>query len=63
MHKARALLRAQSRQLYDRTDPRFDKSEFDSLMCTIKEDADGYFWVYVERHNADIIAIESLSDD
>lgn len=62
MNNARVILRKESMRLYDRTDHRYNKSDFDKLVCRIKEDTDGVFWVYVERHAATLNDIEPLSE-
>lgn len=62
MHQARALEREESRKAYKSFELPYNKSEFDDLIVTIKEDTEGCWWVYVERHGAAIIAIETLSE-
>lgn len=62
MNHARVLLRRESTKMYDRTDPRHNKSEYDEFLCQIREDTEGNFWVYVVRHNTEIKAVEGLSE-
>lgn len=61
MHQARSLERAESRRMYDKTDIRYNKSEFDVLKVTVREDTEGGWWVYVTRHGQEIETVETLS--
>lgn len=53
LNQSRVLLRRESTQIYDRTDPRYNKSDFDAYRVTIQEPATGPdepgYWVYIER--------------
>lgn len=60
--QARALDRVQSKRIYPETDKLYGKSAYDVLVCRIKEDSEGMFWVYIERHGREILAVESLSE-
>lgn len=61
MQKARSLQRAESRRIYPRDDPAYNKSEYDHLRVTVKEDEKGLWWVYVTRHKHEVKVIEPLS--
>ncbi len=63
MQMARRLARDESRRMYDRTAPQWNKSEFDDLILLLRQDEDGEWWVYVERYGMDIGVIEPLSDE
>ena len=56
----RALLRRDSKRIYPTDDPRYERSEFDSLICKLKEDATGEWWVYIESAGSKILAIEDI---
>ena len=59
----RKLEREESKRVYERSDPKWNTSEFDPLIVRIKAAAeDDGWWVYIERHGADIITVESLSE-
>lgn len=61
-HQARALDRTESRRIYKPDDRLYGKSEFDVLVCKLREDADHEWWVYIERHGREVLAVESLSE-
>ena len=64
MHQARQLERDESKKQYPKEDPRWGKSEYDSLRVTLREgDPSDGWWVYVDRHSAEILAMETLSQD
>lgn len=63
MQQARSLQRAESARLYERSDVRWNKSIYDSLVVRNPAvDPDGAWWIYIERHGAAITAIESISE-
>lgn len=62
LHHARGLHREQNKRVYEKDDPRWGKSEFDKLICRLREDGDGEWWVYIERYGLDVIAVEPLSE-
>jgi hypothetical protein len=62
LNHARVLVRRESQRVYERNDPRWGKSEYDILICRIKEDEEGFHWVYLERHGTEILVVESLDD-
>lgn len=61
MHQARSLQRRESIRLYDKTDLRWNKSEFDPLKVSVRVDDEDRWWVYVIRHGQEIETIEPLS--
>lgn len=62
-NQARTLQREESMRIYDRGDVRWGKSEYDALVVRNPiEDTEGAWWVYVERHSAQITEVESLSE-
>ena len=61
MHQYRVLERKESRRLYDRMDPRWDKCEYDRFVCRVREDTEGNFWLYVEPFDRTVPIIEGLS--
>jgi hypothetical protein len=62
MNHYRTLLRRDSCRTYDKTDPRYNKSIYDKLICRIRQDTEGLWWVYVERHAQTLGVVESLSE-
>lgn len=60
--QARVLDRQQSKRIYKPEDKLYGKSAFDVLICRMREDASGEWWVYIERHGREILAVESLSE-
>ena len=63
MQMARRLVRDESKRMYDRTDPGWNKSEFDDLILLLRQDVDGDWWIYVQRYGQEIGEIENLSED
>jgi hypothetical protein len=64
LHQYRALLRKESRRMYEKTDPQYDKSTYDCLMVkkpVQSAEGDGW-WIYIKRHGQEIIASETLSE-
>ena len=63
MHQLRKLLRDESRRMYERDEPAYDKSEFDGLIVrTPRADTEGGWWVYIQPHGIVITDVESLSE-
>jgi len=61
LQKARALKRRENMQVYPRGDPAFGKSEFDKLRIKKPvKDVEGKWWVYLEAHRQQILAIEDV---
>lgn len=60
MNKARSLDREESRRIYEENAPQYNKSEYDRLSVTLREDTDGKWWVYVAPHGQVIETIEDL---
>lgn len=60
MHQARKLQREETCRMYETTAPQYNKSEFDSLMVTLRIDGDGLWWVYVIPHGSQIEVIEDV---
>lgn len=63
MHKARAIQRAESRRIFPKDSPLYDKSEFDAYQCVVREDTDGEWWVMVQLHGIQNLHIEIVDDD
>jgi hypothetical protein len=62
MNMYRSLERQESRKIYERGDPLYDKTEFDGLRITIHaaDEGDGTWWAYVRRHGSNILEVEDL---
>lgn len=63
MNQARVLERKESKRLYDRTDPRYGKSENDKFRNRMLEDTEGEWWLYVEPWGLMGLEIEPLEDE
>jgi hypothetical protein len=62
MHQCRALHRALHRRVYAPDDHRHGRSEFDKLMVRQpRYDDVAHWWVYVERADASVVSVESLT--
>lgn len=61
MHQARSIERRESRQVYDKIDPRWNKSINDRYRVAVRQAAEGDgWWVYIEVWNQEIGTIEEL---
>ena len=60
MNQARVLERKEAKRLYDRTDPKYGKSENDKFRNKILEDTEGNWWLYVEPWGLSGLEIEPL---
>ena len=64
MNYARVLQRREAVRMYERTDPRFGKSEFDKIRIKIVEAAEqtGEWWVYIDPFGMEreIMEVEEL---
>lgn len=65
MHQARAIDRRESKRLYEQADPRWGKSEFDSLKVCIRPAADpeadgGTHWIYIIPWVSEYVTVEEL---
>ena len=62
MNHFRQLQRKEAMKVYDRTDPRYGKSEYDKLYVRLAEDEAGEFWLYIDPagQEAQILAIEDI---
>lgn len=61
LHQARSLERRDSSRIYDRSDPRFGKSENDRFRVAIREAAEGDgWWVYIEPWGQKVETVENL---
>lgn len=63
MNQARVLQRREAMRQYERTDPRYGKSENDKFRVTCREDTEGNWWIYIEVWNMAVGVIEPLGDD
>lgn len=62
LNQARVLERRESMRIYDRTDPRYGKSENDKFRVAVRPVAEGEIgcWVYIEEWAQETLAIEDL---
>lgn len=61
LHKARSLVRDESRRIYEKTDPKWDTSPYDKLIVkTPRQDPDGKWWLYIQRRGIDPDRVEPL---
>ena len=62
MNQARCIERREAARIYPRADPKFGKSENDCFKLTLVEsaEADGTWWIYIQRWDAIEVEIEEL---
>lgn len=61
MQQARSLHRDESRRIYPKEDPRWGVSEYDGLQVKNPiADTEDHWWVYIERHDARVLAVEEI---
>ena len=63
MQMCRRLFRDESRRAWPKGDPGYNKSPWDGLKVTKREDTEGTWWVYITPHGQEIIAVEGLSEE
>jgi hypothetical protein len=61
LHHARRVDREKNKEIYKEGDPLYGSSIFDPIVCRLKQDTSGKWWVYLEK-NAIPGVVESLSD-
>lgn len=62
LHQARDLIRKENRLLYEQGHPMHGTSIYDKFKCSMKSDRDGAWWVYVEKIELNLGAVENLSE-
>jgi hypothetical protein len=65
MYQARALMRAESKRIYDPEDPRYGKCEYDNLHCRVVPAVapdEGKAWLYIEPRALQILAVEEIEE-
>lgn len=62
MHQARSLDRQDNKILHSLGDHLYGRSVYDPLICQLKQDTKGGWWVYVTHTEIDEALIESLSE-
>lgn len=61
MCQARSLERKDSTRIYDKTDPRWGKTENDKFRVAVRQAAEGdSWWVYIETWNQEVETVEEL---
>ena len=63
LNYARRLDREKTKTIYAPGDPGYGISAFDSIVCRIKQDTLGDWWVYLEKNETVGDRIESLSGE
>jgi hypothetical protein len=64
MRQARSLRRDEASRMYDKTDRRWGKTDYDRLIVRHPvEDDKGEWWVYVEPYGSNILAVEELDSN
>lgn len=61
IHHARRVDRQKNKEIYKEGDPLYGSSTFDGIVCRLRQDTDGKWWVYLEK-NALPGVVESLSE-
>lgn len=62
MHQARDLIRKENRKLYDIGHPMHGTCIYDKFKCSMRTDRSDCWWVYVEKIELDLGAVENLSE-
>lgn len=62
MHQARELIRKENKLLYEFGHPMHGTSIYDKFKCSKKQDPQGKWWVYVQKIELDLSAVENLSE-
>lgn len=62
MHKCRQLMREDNARMYEIGHPLHGTSIWDPLKCSIREDTEGNWYVYVEKVDLNLDLVESLSE-
>ena len=62
MHQARSIDRKDNKIIYAPGDPLYGRSVYDVLICQLKKDIEGLWWVYVSHTELEPSDIESLSE-
>lgn len=63
IHQARALIRKQNGDIFKPGDPLYQTCEYDVLICRIRNDTDGKWWLYLEKNSSLPNLVESLSGE
>lgn len=61
LHYFRTLDRGVNAQIYPQGHPKHGLSDYDEYVVQIRKDEDNQFWVYIQRRDANIHAVESLT--
>lgn len=62
MHQARELIRKENRQLYEPGHPMHGTSIYDKFKVSKKPDHQDKYWVYVEKIELNLGAVQNLSE-
>lgn len=62
MHNARAVDRRENMKLYNKGDPLYGQSVYDTLQVRVREGEDGTWFVYVEPKDKFVGEVEMLSE-
>lgn len=62
MHQCRQIDRNDNADMYELGHPMHGASPWDKLKCSMKPDPKGDFWVYIEKIELNLGAVENLSE-
>lgn len=62
MHQCRQIDRNDNSDMYELGHPMHGASPWDKLKCSMKPDARGDYWVYIEKIELNLGAVENLSE-
>lgn len=62
LHMAREIDRKDNKQMYPLGHPMYGASPWDKFKCSMKPDAEGNWWVYVEKIELNLGNVENLSE-
>jgi hypothetical protein len=63
LYQARNLDRIKNREIYPEGNALYGSSVYDGIICKLREDTDGHWWLYLEKYHTAIGYIEELPDD
>jgi hypothetical protein len=62
VHNARQVDRRDNSTIYDPSDPLYGRSVYDPMIVRIRQDEEGFHWVYIEHTSIDKMVVENLSE-
>ena len=60
LHYARRIDRDKNKEIFKEGDPLFGSSVYDNIVVRIKDDTESRWWVYLEKSDTTVEAVEDL---